>query len=77
MQGFDEYMNLVLDDAEEVHLKTKKRRPLGNNVTSLYICKKTKPKPCFLVQCRNKFLNMKALQVSLVKCCNYFLSMKN
>ena len=22
-------MNLVLDDAEEVHLKTKKRRPLG------------------------------------------------
>ncbi|RMX44663.1 hypothetical protein pdam_00002728 [Pocillopora damicornis] len=26
--GFDEYMNLVLDDAEEVHLKTKKRRPL-------------------------------------------------
>ncbi|CAH3104422.1 small nuclear ribonucleoprotein E-like [Stylophora pistillata] len=27
--GFDEYMNLVLDDAEEVHLKTKKRRPLG------------------------------------------------
>ena len=48
MQGFDEYMNLVLDDAEEVHLKTKKRRPLGNNVTSLYtgsISKKTKPKP--------------------------------
>lgn len=39
MQGFDEYMNLVLDDAEEVHLKTKKRRPLGNNVT-LYISKK-------------------------------------
>lgn len=29
LQGFDEYMNLVLDDAEEVHLKTKKRRPLG------------------------------------------------
>lgn len=39
MKGFDEYMNLVLDDAEEVHLKTKKRRPLGNNVTSI------KPKP--------------------------------
>jgi len=37
IKGFDEYMNLVLDDAEEVHLKTKKRRPLGNNVTSLYI----------------------------------------
>lgn len=39
MKGFDEYMNLVLDDAEEVHLKTKKRRPLGNNVTCI------KPKP--------------------------------
>uniref|UniRef100_A0A673W709 Small nuclear ribonucleoprotein E n=1 Tax=Salmo trutta TaxID=8032 RepID=A0A673W709_SALTR len=28
--GFDEYMNLVLDDAEEVHMKTKNRKPLGN-----------------------------------------------
>jgi len=27
--GFDEYMNLVLDDAEELYLKTKKRRPVG------------------------------------------------
>ncbi|EDO39176.1 predicted protein [Nematostella vectensis] len=27
--GFDEYMNLVLDEAEEVHLKTKTRKPLG------------------------------------------------
>ncbi|GAB6018582.1 hypothetical protein CHUAL_000273 [Chamberlinius hualienensis] len=27
--GFDEYMNLVLDDAEEVHMKTKQRKPLG------------------------------------------------
>uniref|UniRef100_A0A8C5M4Q5 Small nuclear ribonucleoprotein E n=1 Tax=Leptobrachium leishanense TaxID=445787 RepID=A0A8C5M4Q5_9ANUR len=27
--GFDEYMNLVLDDAEELHLKTKARKPLG------------------------------------------------
>ncbi|KPP69709.1 hypothetical protein Z043_111519 [Scleropages formosus] len=26
--GFDEYMNLVLDDAEEVHMKTKTRKPL-------------------------------------------------
>ena len=26
--GFDEYMNVVLDDAEEVDMKTKKRKPL-------------------------------------------------
>lgn len=29
MQGFDEYMNLVLDEAEEVSLKRKSRKPLG------------------------------------------------
>ncbi|XP_046844496.1 small nuclear ribonucleoprotein E-like [Xenia sp. Carnegie-2017] len=27
--GFDEYMNLVLDEAEEVHIKRKSRKPLG------------------------------------------------
>ncbi|KAL3137868.1 hypothetical protein ABBQ38_005121 [Trebouxia sp. C0009 RCD-2024] len=27
--GFDEYMNLVLDEAEEVSLKRKSRKPLG------------------------------------------------
>merc|ERR1711951_21860 len=27
--GFDEYMNLVLDDAEEVHMKSQKRKQLG------------------------------------------------
>ncbi|KAI5084212.1 hypothetical protein GOP47_0000381 [Adiantum capillus-veneris] len=27
--GFDEYMNLVLDDAEEVSIKKKTRKPLG------------------------------------------------
>ena len=29
MQGFDEYMNLVLDDAEEVHIKKDTRVPVG------------------------------------------------
>jgi hypothetical protein len=28
-QGFDEYMNLVLDDAEEMSIKKKSRKPLG------------------------------------------------
>lgn len=27
--GFDEYMNLVLDDAEEVSIKRNSRKPLG------------------------------------------------
>jgi small nuclear ribonucleoprotein E len=27
--GFDEYMNLVLDDAEELDMRTKKRKSLG------------------------------------------------
>ncbi|ELT94478.1 hypothetical protein CAPTEDRAFT_101766 [Capitella teleta] len=27
--GFDEYMNLVLDEAEEVNIKTKNRKNLG------------------------------------------------
>ncbi|XP_072694453.1 small nuclear ribonucleoprotein E-like isoform X2 [Canis lupus baileyi] len=27
--GFDEYMNLVLDDAVEIHSKTKSRKQLG------------------------------------------------
>ncbi|XP_012496841.1 PREDICTED: small nuclear ribonucleoprotein E-like isoform X2 [Propithecus coquereli] len=39
--GFNEYMNLVLDDAEEIHCKTKSRKqlggimPKGDNVTLL------------------------------------------
>lgn len=32
-QGFDEYMNLVLDDAAEVSVKSNQRRPIGK-VTS-------------------------------------------
>jgi len=27
--GFDEYMNLVLDEAEEVNTKSKQRKPIG------------------------------------------------
>ncbi|CAD7684405.1 unnamed protein product [Nyctereutes procyonoides] len=39
--GFDEYMNLVLDDAEGIHSKTKSRKQLsrimleGDNITLL------------------------------------------
>jgi hypothetical protein len=29
IQGFDEYMNIVLDDAAEVNVKTSVRKPLG------------------------------------------------
>jgi len=29
LQGFDEYMNLVLDDAEELSIKKKTRKALG------------------------------------------------
>jgi small nuclear ribonucleoprotein E len=29
MQGFDEYMNLVLDDAEEINVKKNTRKSLG------------------------------------------------
>lgn len=32
LQGFDEYMNLVLDDAEEVSVKRKTRKAVGKNV---------------------------------------------
>lgn len=28
-QGFDEYMNITVDDAEEVSVKKKQRKPLG------------------------------------------------
>lgn len=30
-------MNLVLDDAEEVHMKTKNRKPLGNRFGTCFI----------------------------------------
>lgn len=29
VQGFDEFMNLVMDDTEEVYVKEKKRRSVG------------------------------------------------
>jgi small nuclear ribonucleoprotein E len=31
VQGFDEYMNLVLDEAEEVNVKKKSRKTLGRS----------------------------------------------
>lgn len=34
LQGFDEYMNLVLDEAEEVSVKHKARKPLGEPLSS-------------------------------------------
>lgn len=38
LQGFDEYMNLVLDEAEEVSLKRKSRKPLGELLPA-YVCR--------------------------------------
>ena len=41
-QGFDEYMNLVLDDASEVDMKQKSRKALGrvmlkgDNITAIF-----------------------------------------
>uniref|UniRef100_A0ABI7YW23 Small nuclear ribonucleoprotein E n=1 Tax=Felis catus TaxID=9685 RepID=A0ABI7YW23_FELCA len=34
--GFDEYMNLVLDDAEEIHSKTKSRKQLAGG--TVFLC---------------------------------------
>jgi hypothetical protein len=42
VQGFDEYMNLVLDDASELDVKRKSRKPLGRimlkgeNITAIF-----------------------------------------
>jgi len=42
--GFDEYMNLCLDEAEEIHLKTSERKALGRillkgeNITLIMSC---------------------------------------
>lgn len=33
--GFDEYMNIVLDDAEEVYVKTNTRKQIGNITNQL------------------------------------------
>lgn len=48
VQGFDEYMNLVLDEAEEVSLKRKSRKPLGQLPCYMYM-------PCrdSLLLCQN------------------------
>ncbi|XP_078297396.1 small nuclear ribonucleoprotein E isoform X3 [Panthera onca] len=44
--GFDEYMNLVLDDAEEIHSKTKSRKQLAGGTVFLCVIYSTN---------RNKF----------------------
>lgn len=36
-QGFDEYMNLVLDDAEEVNIKKKSSKPLGQFLSCSFL----------------------------------------
>jgi len=38
-QGFDEYMNLVLDEAEEVSMKRKTRKPLGAHCADCFAFK--------------------------------------
>jgi small nuclear ribonucleoprotein E len=37
-QGFDEYMNLVLDDAYEINTKTGNRKSVGTNICILLSC---------------------------------------
>ena len=32
LQGFDEYMNLVLEDAEEINIKKNTRKSLGKHI---------------------------------------------
>ena len=50
MQGFDEYMNLVLDEAEEVSMKRKARKPIGAQPTASYMqrCWRTHTLPLVL-----------------------------
>ena len=39
LQGFDEYMNLVLDDAEELNVKKKTKKSLGKSIcSSTFLC---------------------------------------
>ena len=38
VQGFDEYMNLVLDEAEEVSMKRKTRKALGEHYQRACLC---------------------------------------
>ena len=38
VQGFDEYMNLVLDEAEEVSMKRKTRKALGEHFSRACLC---------------------------------------
>ena len=42
--GFDEFMNLVLDDSEEVNIKTNERTKLGKLIISSYYVKSVRLK---------------------------------
>lgn len=48
--GFDEYMNVVLDGTEEVHVKEKTRKPLGrillkgDSITLIHAAEKEGPR---------------------------------
>ncbi|XP_066841481.1 uncharacterized protein [Anser cygnoides] len=55
--GFDEYMNLVLDDAEEIHSKTKSRKQLGVScVCATRATRGLKPAWAVLVKCLHGIL---------------------
>jgi small nuclear ribonucleoprotein E len=49
VQGFDEYMNVVLDDAEEIDTKKRTRRPVGrillkgDNITLMQLAPSAAP----------------------------------
>ncbi|KAI3913722.1 hypothetical protein MKW98_011783 [Papaver atlanticum] len=47
IEGFDEYMNLVLDDAEEVNIKKNTRKSLGEILLKAFVIPYSTPCPRF------------------------------